>query len=112
MGDNPSKISVTLKGGAGYEAPWIVLYGDTPEELVEMIKGVKDAGLDLAVRIAAQAFQTVVTGSPLAAAEAHLETGLVDKPAGPPWPVGGDQQLPPGLNPPCKTCGGPTKFMT
>lgn len=31
------KVSVTLKGGSGFDAPWIVLYGDTPAEVASQM---------------------------------------------------------------------------
>ena len=33
-----SPVIVTLKGGAGYEAPWIVLRGDTIEEVQGLLE--------------------------------------------------------------------------
>lgn len=32
-----SKLSVTLKGGAGFDAPWVVLYPDTLDEAKELL---------------------------------------------------------------------------
>jgi hypothetical protein len=39
------KIVVTLKGGAGYDAPWIVLSGDSVPEVAEHLKNVSALGL-------------------------------------------------------------------
>lgn len=72
MSDSTHKLSATLKAGPGYEAPWIVLYAETAAEMVEQIKAVTDVGLDIAVRVAAQRFQAVVSGSPEAAGAAIL----------------------------------------
>lgn len=32
-----SKLTVTLKGGSGFDAPWIVLHGDTASELLDQL---------------------------------------------------------------------------
>ena len=32
-----SKITATLKGGAGFDAPWIVIHGDTTAEVQEIL---------------------------------------------------------------------------
>lgn len=32
-----AKLSVTLKGGKGYQAPWIVLYGNSVEEMLGQV---------------------------------------------------------------------------
>lgn len=40
--NNDGKIVVTLKGGKGYEAPWIVVHANTVEEANEQLN---DAGL-------------------------------------------------------------------
>jgi hypothetical protein len=129
VSDTSKSISVTLKAGGGYDMPWIVLYADTPDEMNNLIKGVNDAGLPLTVRLAAQGFQTAVQGTPEQAVQAVLGgspapamhgapvtpgpgatpgTGVGNYPPAPPM---GDQELPPGLNPACPTCGGPTKLL-
>lgn len=36
-----AKISVTLRGGQGYEEPWIVIYGDTAEEVAATLAQVR-----------------------------------------------------------------------
>lgn len=33
-----SKLTVTLKGGSGYAAPWIVLHADTPQEALTVLQ--------------------------------------------------------------------------
>lgn len=32
-----NKIVATLKGGSGFDAPWIVIHGDTPEEVLDIL---------------------------------------------------------------------------
>ena len=85
MSDDAGKVVVTLKGGAGYEAPWLVLRSDTPADMIELLKAVREANLDVAVRAAAQTFTMVATGSPQAAAEAML--GATPVPGTPPVPA-------------------------
>lgn len=36
--DSQDKIVVTLKGGSGYDAPWIVIHADTVEQATEILK--------------------------------------------------------------------------
>ena len=50
------KIVATLKGGAGYDAPWIVVSGDTPVEVQEHLKNIAALGLYGDVVAAAQLF--------------------------------------------------------
>lgn len=50
------KIVVTLKGGAGYDAPWIVFHGGTVQEVNATIQEAFSAGLHETVRKASQAF--------------------------------------------------------
>lgn len=32
-----AKVTATLKGGSGFDAPWIVLHGDTPAEVLDQL---------------------------------------------------------------------------
>lgn len=36
--DSQDKIVVTLKGGSGYDAPWIVIHADTVEQATDILK--------------------------------------------------------------------------
>lgn len=45
MSDNNAAISVTLKASQGYDAPWVVVYGDSPQQVSERLDGVAQAGL-------------------------------------------------------------------
>lgn len=36
--DSQAKIVTTLKGGSGYNAPWVVIHSDTPEEALNVLK--------------------------------------------------------------------------
>lgn len=35
--ENQSKIVVTLKGGSGYDAPWVVVHADTPQDALDTL---------------------------------------------------------------------------
>lgn len=132
-----SKIVVTLKGGGGYEAPWIVIHAESVDEMATIMSEVTETGLTVAVKGLADQFRTVMTGNPQAVASAALGAVEISAPAmsgqpvvpGPGAPAGNGvgnypapsqpqfapgqpQQLPPGLNPPCPTCGGPTQFKS
>lgn len=39
--DSQAKIVTTLKGGSGYEAPWIVIHSDTADEALEVLQDEK-----------------------------------------------------------------------
>lgn len=57
------KIVFTLKGGAGYDQPWIVISGDTVEEALGHLKSAEDAFGD--IQAAAALFQGAGTAVPL-----------------------------------------------
>jgi len=52
------KHTVTLKGGQGFESPWVVVGGDTVQELKDALEQVDALGLFSDVALAAQAFRT------------------------------------------------------
>lgn len=56
-------ITVTLKGGAGYEAPWLVLRGNTPGEVAQLLQNL--GSLPEAVVSASNLFHAVHTSGPL-----------------------------------------------
>lgn len=35
--ENKQGITVTLKGGTGYDAPWVVIHADTPEQALDLL---------------------------------------------------------------------------
>lgn len=51
------KITITLKGGAGYDAPWVVIGGDSVPEVQEILKNAAALGLYGDVAAAAQFLQ-------------------------------------------------------
>lgn len=57
MTDN-AKIVVTLKGGPGYDAPWLVFHGNTVAEALDTVSAAEASGLMVAVGKAAEAFRT------------------------------------------------------
>lgn len=56
MSEQHPKISVTLKGGGGYDAPWIVLYADSVGEMADAVNAVEATGLGASVGTAAAAY--------------------------------------------------------
>lgn len=61
--NNEAAVTVTLKGGAGYEAPWLVLRGNTPAEVAGLLQNL--GGLPEAVVSASNLFHAVHTTGPL-----------------------------------------------
>jgi hypothetical protein len=51
------KIVATLKAGRDYDAPWITLGADSPEELAALVERAGQAGLGAAVANAARGLQ-------------------------------------------------------
>ena len=51
------KVVATLKAGRDYDAPWITIGADTPEELAVLVDRAGQAGLGAAVANAAKGFQ-------------------------------------------------------
>lgn len=93
MSDFP--ISVTLKGGKDFDSPWIVLYGNTPDEVEAKLQAVISGDLATKTAEAAAFFR----------AQHNLAAGGVTAPAQPqtqqPVPMpqqGGVPQQPPVQN--------------
>lgn len=51
------KIVATLKAGNGYEAPWVTIGADSPEELVSLVDRAGQAGVGASVANAAKGLQ-------------------------------------------------------
>lgn len=56
--ETQSKIVTTLKGGAGFDAPWIVVHSDTVAEAVNTLQGEEMKQLIEAVKSTAAGFTT------------------------------------------------------
>lgn len=65
-GDN-DQISITLKGGAGFDSPWIVVKATSPQEALDILNQVRELGLMDITAKAASMFQGNVGGAPRAA---------------------------------------------
>lgn len=72
-------ISVTLKGGKGYEAPWIVVRGHSPEEVLALLGDLGD--LDRTVAEKAADFRAVNNASALTNRDASPPTSGDDQSA-------------------------------
>ncbi len=55
------KVVATLKAGTTFDAPWITIGADTPEELAVLVDRAGQAGLGTAVANAARGFQGTYT---------------------------------------------------
>lgn len=83
MSDETSPITATLKGGAGYEAPWLVFRGDNPEQVTQMLRNVGE--LFEATVEAANMFRGVTTAGPLLANAEPAQAPQQNVTPGP-WP--------------------------
>jgi hypothetical protein len=93
-----AEVSITLKGGPEYDAPWLVIKGDTVDEVGETLKDVRVKGVLAAIQAAGLEFK------------AQKEDGIavrVIQQANPGAQVVSSQELPPDLRPKCETCGAP-----
>lgn len=73
-----SALTVTLKAGGGYEAPWLVIRADTPEQLTQRLDAVIEKGIDAAVILAAQSLAREWGGNtaPAVSGQANVESTL------------------------------------
>lgn len=78
------KIVATLKAGDKYDAPWITIGADTPEELVQLVDRAGQAGLGAAVANAARGLQGTYN---VAAAGQVTQVGYEQNAAPVPAPV-------------------------
>lgn len=42
---NNAKVTATLKGGSGFDAPWIVIHGNTPAEVLSILEDTETKAL-------------------------------------------------------------------
>ena len=81
------KISITLKGGKGYDAPWVVVSGDTVAEVEQSMLELGESRLIELTNLGSEALISAVGESSQGASQQH--TGAADRPAG----VGADWTL-------------------
>lgn len=81
------KISITLKGGKGYDAPWIVVSGDTVAEVEQSMLELGESRLIELTKLGSEALIGAVGAG--AAARGGGEPVASDRPAG----VGADWTL-------------------
>jgi hypothetical protein len=63
VSDETSPIVVTLKGGTGYDQPWIVVRGNTPDQVAAMLRNLGE--LPAATLEASNLLQNVATLAPV-----------------------------------------------
>lgn len=59
-------LSITLKAGQGYDSPWIVVYGNAPDEVQGKLEAIANGGLIEATINAANALKAANNAAPLA----------------------------------------------
>lgn len=128
-----AEFSVTLKGGPGYEAPWIVARFESVEEMDRELDRLEQAGAFEAIQTLAHQFRNapVVTSEQAVANVQAAIPGsqVVGEEDRPPWeegrPTPATASTAPGATsqpapaasvaqstPPCETCGGATTFRS
>ena len=90
-----SEISVTLKGGPEYAAPWIVVKAESVDQLGEIMAQIRSKGVLAAVQAAGIEFEA----NKVEGAAAAMAQGTV---------VSQEQQLPKDMLPKCPDCGADT----
>lgn len=81
MSDHSAKLTATLKAGQGFDSPWIVLYADTPQDLVNLLDAVHLTGLGTKVATVAKGFQAEYAVSELGTQHVATETTAPQAPA-------------------------------
>lgn len=100
--DGTAPVSVTLKAGSGYDAPWIVFRGDEPEEVYSELRKLEgDDEFLRCVAVVAAAFKGVF-------AEHAGSTAAASAPAG---PTPGQAATSPNA-PVCTKCGSAMTWQT
>lgn len=73
-------ITATLKAGGGYDAPWLVVRADTPDQLTQRLNAIVEHGIDAALVVAAQSLAREwggnATAAPTASGQVNVEQGL------------------------------------
>jgi len=94
-------FTVTLKLGGGFDAPWIVVRGDDPQQLIQRLQGLHDYSVAAKVANVAREAQALYTGS------SRFDVQPVDEPQHPASRYPAPQQQtrpaqgswPPGIEP-------------
>lgn len=94
MAQDGYPLSVTLKAGTGYDSPWIVVYGTTPDEVQAKLEGVH-GGLIQATIEAANALKAANNAAPLLAGGQPAPQATPNPPQNGGWSQPAQQQAPP-----------------
>lgn len=98
------KVTLTFKAGTGFDAPWLVIHGDTVDEAGAILHEIRTRGIFQAVRAGALEFQSdapVQVVPDTAAAVQNVKDAIP-----------GSQELPESLQVKCGECGAATKHKT
>lgn len=111
MAQDGYPLSVTLKAGTGFDSPWIVVYGTTPDEVQAKLEAVH-GGLIQATIEAANALKAANNAAPLLAGGQPAPQATPNPPQNGGWSQPAQQQAPPQqhgggvrLHPEGKACG-------
>lgn len=69
-------ITATLKAGGGYDAPWLVVRADTPDQLTQRLNAIVEHGIDAALVVAAQSLAREWGGNAAPAPTASGQTNV------------------------------------
>jgi hypothetical protein len=92
VSESNAKVVITFKAGKDYDDPWIVLHGQSVDEVGELLKEVRAKGVFAAVQAAALEFQDKQTGQAVRNVQAAMPGAEVI------------QQLPDSMKPRCPVC--------
>ena len=107
MSQEGFSLSATLKGGTGYDAPWIVVYANDPNELKAKLSGIAEAGVLQATVDAANLLKGANNAGPITgpAQQAPPQAAPAPQPVQQqPW---GQQAPSPTQQPAQQAAGGP-----
>lgn len=96
MSDN-AKVVITLKGGPEYDAPWLVIHGDTVQEAGDLLGEIRSKGVMAYIQAAAAEFKEQKTDGAAVRAVQSTDPGA--------QVVSQNQELPDSMKPKCSECG-------
>lgn len=104
-----AKIVLTLKGGTGYDEPWVVIHADTVDEASALLKEVNDKGVFSGMKAAASVFHAAPTaeGQAVSAVVGTFPGSTVTPPAAPAAPAPTSS-----VDPRCPDCGSAMTYKT
>jgi hypothetical protein len=105
-----SKIVLTFKQGTGYDAPWVVIHGDSVAEASLLLEQVRTTGVFAGVRGAAAEFASPVSETEAVATVTNAFPGSTV--VTPPVMATGPPAQSASMDPRCPDCGGAMQFKS